>query len=59
MPAEELGGFYGEDLYLMVKLQVGMAFWEFLSLSIGIGCETQMPSLWDGVVARQRFKIWW
>lgn len=60
----ELGGFYGEGFYFMVKilllsLWVVMAFWKFLSLCMGIACETQMPSLWDGVVGRQRLKAWW
>lgn len=49
----KLGGFYGKELNLMVKilllwLQVGIAFWKFLILCMGIGFETQMLSLWDG-----------
>lgn len=60
----ELGGVYGEEFYLVVKillssLQVVVAFWKLLSSCMGIAYETQMPSLWDGVVGRQRLKTWW
>lgn len=34
------------------------SFWKLINLGVGIGCETQMPPLWDGGVDRQRLKTW-